>query len=406
MIKLFQLKPLGEFFFGGEATFGPGDNRHYFVRSNLLPQQTSLLGLLRHELLKSDPSVFDLVADRIINPAAAAKLVGSQGFDGITDAPFGIIEGLSPIFLLDQNGTPFFLQARLALKQRERTWLEKKSSAEPRFRSESLLATASAKTTGYQLMTEKLKKGGLVAESYDGKAEFQEMLVGADGRQVSLRYDPDEAPEGVFIKIEKTGNRKDYEGASDESGFFKQHMFKLRSGWRFAFFAAFNAALPPDFGTEHKTHFGAERRPFLLHVGDPNQILAKRGGGYPDGALAEPAFAENTFQHFENLYGGLGSAPPGLRQIVLLSDAKVTADIYRHTDFALTEATPFRHFQPSMDSPNTLWRSGNDPKSARYNLLRRSSSLYAQDTQIMENQLLDARAFRRIGYNYFKIITQ
>ena len=234
MIKLFQLKPLGEFFFGGEATFGPGDNRHYFVRSNLLPQQTSLLGLLRHELLKSDPSVFDLVADRIINPAAAAKLVGSQGFDGITDAPFGIIEGLSPIFLLDQNGTPFFLQARLALKQRERTWLEKKSSAEPRFRSESLLATASAKTTGYQLMTEKLKKGRLVAESYDGKAEFQEMLVGADGRQVSLRYDPDEAPEGVFIKIEKTGNRKDYEGASDESGFFKQHMFKLRSGWRFS----------------------------------------------------------------------------------------------------------------------------------------------------------------------------
>ena len=113
-VKLFELTPLGEFFFGGEATFGP-ENRHYYVRSNLLPQQTSLLGLLRHELLKSNPQAFDLVTDRIRDKTAAAELVGSQGFDGSTDKAFGIIEGLSPVFLLDEKGTPYFLQARLEL---------------------------------------------------------------------------------------------------------------------------------------------------------------------------------------------------------------------------------------------------------------------------------------------------
>ena len=49
--KLIKLTPLDAFFFGDENTFGM-DNTSYYVRSRKLPQQTSLLGLLRYELLK------------------------------------------------------------------------------------------------------------------------------------------------------------------------------------------------------------------------------------------------------------------------------------------------------------------------------------------------------------------
>lgn len=391
MIKLFELTPLGEFFFGGEATFGPDENRHYYVRSNLWPQQTSLLGLLRYELLKSDPAAFDLAADRIINKAAAAELVGIQGFDGATDRPFGIIEALSPVFLLDENRIPHFLQARLALQGARRTWVEKKSEAALSFSSENLLQERTGKQAGYQLMCERLKKGNVTTEPYDGKTAFDPELVGANGQRVPVYFDKSTAPGGVFIRVEKTGNRKNYSGATDDSGFYKQDMFKLRGGWRFAFLAAFNAALPAGFSPERKTHFGAERRSFFLKASDPV------------GLLAGPVLSGNVFQAFETLYGGAADLTDGLGQVVLLSDTRVSPEVYGHTGFALTETTPFRHFRPSLGHPNALWLPGLDPKSSRYTLLCRGSSLYAHNTTPLETHLANnAPAFRRIGYNYFK----
>ncbi|MCB0573361.1 MAG: hypothetical protein KDC61_02195, partial [Saprospiraceae bacterium] len=300
-VKLFELTPLGEFFFGGEATFGP-ENRHYYVRSNLLPQQTSLLGLLRHELLKSNPQAFDLVTDRIRDKTAAAELVGSQGFDGSTDKAFGIIEGLSPVFLLDEKGTPYFLQARLELMDAKRTLVVKKSDSSPDFQVENLLAaipekaaavekTSKNEQSGYQLTHEKMEDGRLVAKPYDAKSDFKAILVDKNGRTMPVHFDKDETPEGVFIKIEKTGNRKDYSGISDDLGFFKQDMFKLRKGWRFAFLAAFNN-MPAGFSEDRRTYFGAERRPFRLKMNDPETIIP--------GAT----FVENAFPKFESLYGG------------------------------------------------------------------------------------------------------
>ncbi|MCC8142630.1 MAG: hypothetical protein LIO97_00980 [Tannerellaceae bacterium] len=49
---LILLKPLDWFFFGGEQTHGEEDTTNYFAKSNILPQQTSLLGMLRYQLLK------------------------------------------------------------------------------------------------------------------------------------------------------------------------------------------------------------------------------------------------------------------------------------------------------------------------------------------------------------------
>ena len=52
--KLIKLTPLGEFFFGGDVTFGKANKRSYYVQSRRFPQQTTLLGMLRYELLKKN----------------------------------------------------------------------------------------------------------------------------------------------------------------------------------------------------------------------------------------------------------------------------------------------------------------------------------------------------------------
>jgi hypothetical protein len=116
-VKHIRLTPLGTFFFGGENTFGATENRNYFVKSNLMPQQTSLLGLLRLELLRSNPTVFDLKTDKVIDKNAAIELIGGESFDG-KQTDFGCISGLSPVFL-EKEGVPFFLRGKEYVKNEQ-----------------------------------------------------------------------------------------------------------------------------------------------------------------------------------------------------------------------------------------------------------------------------------------------
>lgn len=385
MTKLIELTPLADFFFGGEATFGQGQNRHYFVRSNLWPQQTSLLGMLRYELLKSEPIAFDLAKNEVSNEAEATSLIGFNGFDGSRNDAFGIVEGISPVFLLSPEGLPYFLRSRMFLEGMEKTWLEKK----PKFQAINLLTeipksvSALADSIGYQLMCE--KEGEQEAKAYDGKTDFKEMLIGKDSKVPVSE---------VFIKVNKTGNRKEYDGVSDESGFFKQDFFHLKGGWRFAFIVEFSDDLPKGFGTWRKVQLGAERRLFSLSIGDTTPIF--------EGI----EFKEGSFLHFEKLYPQDPEAiNPDLSLVVLLSDAKAEPHINHYADFVSSETIPFRYLNTHLKDPNTLWNQDQAPKSSRYNLLRRGSVFYAKDTQHIENELINAAAFRRIGYNYFKTIT-
>ena len=393
MTQLIELTPLTDFFFGGEATFGQDANRHYFVRSNLWPQQTSLLGMLRYELLKSEPLAFDLVKDKITNKAAAAELIGLHGFDGITDEAFGIIEGLSPVFLLSPEGVPYFLRSQMFLKDSEKTCLEQTSKSEQNFREMNLLSNAQlVSKAGYQLMHSTKEKA--TSQSYDGKSQFEETLIALNGDILPLHFDADaKDSKGIFVRVHKTGNRKEYDGSTDDSGFFKQDFFRLQTGWRFALLVEFNTEeLPTAFGMNRSIQLGAERRTFRLKIGLP-----------PTAPFADISFQQNHFAGFDALYGADPDAmQTHLSQTTLLSDAQAESDIYGWTEFAISEAINFRHLKTNMQDPNTAWKQGSEPKSQRRQLLRRGSVFWSESPQDLESQLQKATAFRRIGYNYFK----
>ena len=109
------LLPLGRFFFGGEVVFG-GDNaqgersRSYLVHSRIFPQQTSLLGMLREQLLRQNGLLAPYDSKK--KKEEAIQLVGKRGFgiNQIKDAAvqqarsFGCIRQLSPLFLMDETG--------------------------------------------------------------------------------------------------------------------------------------------------------------------------------------------------------------------------------------------------------------------------------------------------------------
>ncbi|HAD13442.1 MAG TPA: hypothetical protein DCF33_13530, partial [Saprospirales bacterium] len=85
---LIRIRPLEYYFFGGENTFGNGEGANYYAKSNDLPQQTTILGLLRRLLFE-------------------AKQPIGQSFrpDVPAQQAYGAIKSLSPVFLLNSEGT-------------------------------------------------------------------------------------------------------------------------------------------------------------------------------------------------------------------------------------------------------------------------------------------------------------
>ncbi|KGM98504.1 CRISPR-associated protein Cmr3 [Clostridium botulinum] len=102
---LVKLRPMGSFFFGSERTFGLGeDNEHYIIQSECFPQQTSILGMLRKEILVIKKLIrndwnYSKTRDKV------DKLIGKKSFNiNLKEKQnFGVIEKVHPVFIRKEN---------------------------------------------------------------------------------------------------------------------------------------------------------------------------------------------------------------------------------------------------------------------------------------------------------------
>jgi CRISPR-associated protein Cmr3 len=378
-IQFITLAPLSDFFFGNERTFGM-DNSHYYAKSDKFPQQTSLLGMLRYELLKSSPTLFDIAQDKVTHAKQAADLIGTNGFGDQYDFAYGIIEGISPVFLLNPDGVPFFVSGSIVLKDSEAT----KIRAATDFRAYNLLRPESKVEQPFLI---ERTKGGK-ASPYDGKVDFEQQLAGSDGSIIDM--------DKVFHTVQRTNNRKRYDGQTDDAGFFKQDLYRLATGWKFGFLAAFNQPDHTRLGNSRLVHLGAERRHFRMEIQDAQPVERFKA----------ITVEEGVFQNFGNLYGGKkmeGTDP--IWQTILLSDAYAPPAVYDTALLAYTSKASFRHLNTHLKDPNDVFKKDKPlPKSSRYTLMARGGSLFSNESTAIETHLAEANAFQRIGYNYFKTL--
>ncbi|SFU71089.1 CRISPR-associated protein, Cmr3 family [Clostridium sp. DSM 8431] len=106
---LAELKPIGSFFFGGERTQRDGDSlKNNIVSSNIFPQQTSILGMLRKKvLIEYDPKLYKVKWDyKSEEKEIIAELIGKRSFQNI-DAKeaqdFKFIKKISPTIISCKN---------------------------------------------------------------------------------------------------------------------------------------------------------------------------------------------------------------------------------------------------------------------------------------------------------------
>lgn len=99
-----RLTPLEPYFFGSDRTFYYGEKdikrvgqRSYYVRSEKIPMQTTLFGILRYLGIRDVKEDYDI--------RESEKDIGSASFRyGEPDQKFGRIQSVSPLYLVSRDG--------------------------------------------------------------------------------------------------------------------------------------------------------------------------------------------------------------------------------------------------------------------------------------------------------------
>lgn len=346
----FTLTPIDNFFFGNEVNMRPGiesndRKKSYSIKSNLFPQQTSILGMLRKELLIKEGLFSEkwvYTSDK--QKASLQKLIGASSFDlnnrqNIQD--FGVIKGISPVCLQDKHTQDIYITCPLNHKQSKQN-----SFFHPWKMAETSIYTSLGAICLPQIGEYETKKG-----------LFHGFLNCNDS---SLMAEKD-----IFIEDERIGITKSLTGGAENEKYYKLMSYRLLQDREKEFAFYFEAELDSLNLTNYKNivSLGMQGRGFFLEA---TQIV-------------ESKIPRNLTK---NLQGG----------VVLLSDTYMEdTQLEDHAyGYAISESLPFR---------NIKTESGKMQRQENLTFLKRGSVLYAKDKDTLKKKIAEMQNLMQIGYN-------
>ncbi len=337
---IITLQPLGNYFFGGENTFGEdsGDSYKYFARSETMPQAGTLIGMLRYEILRRSGAL-----DGKVPRNQWKGLIGAQSFslttflNSDTQFNFGLISAISPVFLSDGLGkyyTPMPADHNISYN----------------------------KKNGRSYYAGEIRQHTVHLDNFTPKTYLNKKGWIDTGGQ--------ELKETPFIFSERPGiiKNENYKTKDDEECYYKQQVVSLKNGFRFIF----QLETPTDNALFEKekdcfVNMGADRSMFAMHI-----------------TPCETNFS--LTEQFSNL--------SKTNRCLLLGDTYLPA----HTcvDFIWGDSKNFRSIE-SLTSEEHSWK--RPKKSILYHLLKPGGTIYG-DKQAIE-KLLNMEALRKAGFNYY-----
>lgn len=366
------LRPLSKFFFGGDKSFGSGDDKNYLVKSRYFPQQTALLGLLRWEIIRQDSKLW---VGNSLNDAAATAKIGAKSFYMTGTNDFKEIVALSPVFVWDADAEEYFMPIpkdyycheieveKGMPKQHELTVNARPLSIEE-YRGKIYFGDSKTSENQY------------LFPDFDPKNGIVNALISDKGIISEYEYDKDNAKEPyLFVKKSQIGIDKQ----KKDEAFYKQTFYGLRENCSFAFFVELGAN--HGLASHSFVHFGGEQCTFEMKV----EPIAN--------AIAYPVFSF-TSQH------------TGLEKIVLQSDAYLSLDIYKYCKLCSTTPISFQNHITEIGKTKqffNLSKSASDKQSSnQYQFVERGSVFFCEIAQIANlEKELDNSEMQKIGYNHF-----
>ena len=340
---LVKLKPLDWYFFGGEKTFGDDNKAEYLAKSNLLPQQTAILGMLRYQLLTQAKW---LIGDKNRSNAKQTDiddLIGPSSFSiQNKTASFGKISKISPICICrtdkDTNADKFYVPVPL--------------------------------DNGYDVKFADCDNVSLNGQnpnvvvdvkSFDHKKYENYEKWGASVQDIISVDDIFETKSQIGI-TKQTGSQED-------KCFYKQEVCRLKDSFEFAFWVDIDGKLDSD-----KVFLGAQRSCFAMTVEVKDEVFSP----FSTASNGRIVLLSNTY--VENL--------DGLKNLC---------------QFMWSDSIPFRNMETVA---NGKYKSGHvsyNKQDVCFNFLKAGSVLYFDENNGQEiEKLLNQKYLQYIGYNHFK----
>lgn len=350
---LVRLTPIDAYFFGGEVTFG--DNlatQNYRVRSNYLPQQSAVLGLMRYEILRQNDCLFNGKPTEE-EKKKANELIGEKGFD-LTQpqTPYGIIQCISPLFIENRSEKRFYTP--LPLDYNINVTFDDKINALYNGQEKPLpiLDGYNAKTYDNYLFW--CSPG--VSEGVDEK-----FLEGADNAFEKIPVDK------IFIETEQVGIQK--HGGDD--AFFKQTLIRLDDKYNFAFTVDVDGELQTN--PSAIVPWGGNQSRFKIEIEEIND-------GFDFCTYFKQLSREN--------------------RLLLLGDAFIPDNVRNDIDFIWGNCIDNRYIVREVKDGRS-W--GKPPKSKLFQLQSRGSVIYQKniDKDRLKKKIeeINNNAYMAIGLN-------
>ena len=339
MRYLVKITPLEPYAFGDDRNFVyPGERstgkETYFVRSKNVPEQTSVLGLLRYlvlqkqGLLKTD---FTYSAEERMQ---MKECIGERSFSYLETEPqdFGWIKEISPVFLLNEREevlviNPFHNRA-------------KDSGYEP-------IKVDNGIETSHGIIS--LPKQG----EYDGKKGYARGYINLTTKEILC---------DLFETKVVSGNRKNDKQGSDEGGFFKRELKILKAGFSFAVFADVR-----DLPEKAIGYMGKKKSAFLIE--------------------AKPAESADLEQMVKECFS------EGDTWFYALSDI-VLQEAQEYKEFCIVEEKYQRNLETVHDADNRLKRLRKS--EIRHHLIQSGSVFYGEPYLVQEHKNAVQAGYNRI----------
>ncbi len=248
MQYIVKLTPLEPYFLGGERNYnylGAGPKKYnYYIKSELLPAQTTLLGVLRFELLQRAgwlSTDFDYKNKKTIN-----KLIGEKSFSYMEHKnkfDFGAIKSIGSLFLLGKD---------------DKKYIRTPFNHNPQY--EKYTPYKIEKLKGYCSLGEDI----YFASDYKAKNYLTDSFMCLDDLSIVSR-------DKLFKANVKTRIHK--KNGKNEEAYFKKESYVLNQDYSFAFAAEIDISkdigIPKiDWKKKNIVYLGQDKSAFLLEFID------------------------------------------------------------------------------------------------------------------------------------------
>lgn len=378
---LFRFYPLQPWFFGGERGFkygpdfigkdSPG-NLNYFVKSNHIPQQTTILGAAKYILLKKK-GIFK--ADWRYNGEweEVKKIAGSGRLDpesSDSNGFFGAVNRLSPLLL--NRGEHFWLPVPADHVAGEDKYKPMKYESQEN-------AWGNFGKVGY-------------LDGYDAKRGTASGWLNVETGEVLKNEEIFEECTRIGIEIPEMLRSGQSGEQRDEQKFYKQTYINFkRPGDK-------NRDIPDCFAV-----FVELNQDFKLRDGEHFEVML---GGRGSLFHVEVTELKNDngqqlcYECIENKYKE--KIKSAQKSIVLVSDALISfEELNKIAEYAVYETVPFRTF--GADLSNKERPKLTDRGETCYYLLKRGSVIYPKKANYTskDKDPFDNPTMRKLGYNRF-----